>query len=63
MKNKIIATILTLLILGGIVASTVNETARVIVVFIAACLMLVTLATILGFCIYQLVKIVSGEEY
>jgi high-affinity Fe2+/Pb2+ permease len=62
MKNKIIATILTLLIVGGIVASTVNETARVIVVFIAACLMLVTLATILGFCIYQLVKIVRNEE-
>ena len=62
MKNKIIATILTLLIIGGIVASTVNETARVIVGFIAACLMLVTLATILGLCIYELIKIVSGEE-
>ena len=62
MKNKIIATLITLLIMGGIVASTVNETARVIVVFIAACLMLVALATILGFYIYELVKIVSGEE-
>jgi high-affinity Fe2+/Pb2+ permease len=63
MKNKIIATILTLLIIGGMVASTVNETARAIVVFIAAGIFFVTLSTILGFCIYQLVKIVSGEEY
>jgi len=62
MKNKIIATILTLLVIGGIVASTVNETARAIVVFIAAGIMLVTLSTILGFCIYQLVKIVTNEE-
>ena len=62
MKNKIIATILTLLILGGIVASTVNETARVIVASIAAGLMFLTLFTILGFCIYELVKIGSGEE-
>ena len=62
MRNKIIAILVTLLIIGGIVASTVNETARVIVVFIAACLMLVTLATILVFCIYELVKIVRNEE-
>jgi high-affinity Fe2+/Pb2+ permease len=62
MKNKIIATILTLLVIGGIVASTVNETARAIGVFIAAGILLGILSTILGFCIYQLVKIVSGEE-
>lgn len=62
MKNKIIAILITLLIIGGILASTVNDTARKIGFFIVAGLMLVTLATILGFCIYQLLKIVSGEE-
>ena len=62
MKNKIIAILITLLIVGGIVASTVNETARVVTGFIATGLLFLTLFTLLGFCIYQLVKIVSGEE-
>jgi len=62
MKSKIIATLVTLLIIGGIVALQVNETASRIGFFIAAGILLVTLSTILGFCIYQLVKIVSGEE-
>ena len=62
MKNKIIATILTLLIIGGIVASTVNDTARKIGFFIAAGLMLLTLFTILGLCIYKLLNIVTNKE-
>jgi len=62
MKNKIIATILTLLIVGGIVASTVNETARAIGVFIAAGLLVSSLSIILALCIYKLLNIVIRNE-
>jgi uncharacterized Tic20 family protein len=62
MKNKIIATILTLLIVGGIVASTVNDTARKIGFFIAAGLLVSSLSIILALCIYKLLNIVRNEE-
>jgi high-affinity Fe2+/Pb2+ permease len=62
MKNKIIATILTLLIVGGIVASTVNDTASVIALYITLGLLLLTLSTVLWVSIYQLLNIVRNEE-
>jgi len=62
MKNKIIATILTLLIIGGIVASTVNDTASVIALYITLGLLLLTLSTVLWVSIYQLLNIVRNEE-
>jgi len=62
MKNKIITTILTLLILGGIVASTVNDTASKIAFFIAAGLLVSSLSIILALCIYKLLNIVIRNE-
>jgi hypothetical protein len=62
MKSKIIATLVTLLIIGGIVASTVNETARVIGVYIAVGLLFLTLFTLLWVSIYQIVKIIKNED-
>jgi len=62
MKSKIIATLVTLLIIGGIVALQVNETARVIGVYIAVGLLFLTLFTLLWVSIYQLVKIIKNED-
>jgi hypothetical protein len=62
MKSKIIATLVTLLIIGDIVASLVNETASVIALYIAVGLLLLTLSTVLWVSIYQLVKIIKNED-
>lgn len=61
MKNKIIATLITLLILGGLVSAMLNETILRLLLWLTEGLLISTIAILIWYCIFQIIKLYKNN--